>query len=57
MVYWKFLKKNKFPDVSDVGLTPSMCMRPLINHGQQPVKMHTEITLLFKYKYKYLVKT
>ena len=29
----------------------SVC--PLIDHGQQPMKMHTEVTLLYKYKYKY----
>ena len=27
---------------SDVDLTPSVC--PLIDHGQQPMKMHTEVT-------------
>ena len=26
-----------------------MCVRPLIDHGQQPMKMHTEVTLLYKY--------
>ena len=24
-------------------------MYPLIDHGQQPMKMHTELTLLYKY--------
>ena len=38
---WK--KKNKSADVSDV-----ICVCPLIDHGQQPMKMHTEVTLLYK---------
>ena len=33
---------------SDMDLTPSVC--PLIHHGQQPMKMHTEVTLLYKYR-------
>ena len=24
-----------------------LCVPPLINHGQQPMKMHTEVTLLY----------
>ena len=39
---WK--KKNKS---ADVYLTSSVC--PLIDHGQQPMKIHTEVTLLYKY--------
>ena len=26
-----------------------ICVCPLIDHGQQPKKMHTEVTLLYKY--------
>ena len=26
-----------------------MRLCPLIDHGQQPMKMHTEVTLLYKY--------
>ena len=25
-----------------------LCVCPLIDHGQQPMKMHTEVTLLYK---------
>ena len=25
-----------------------LCVRPLIDHGQQPMKMHTEVMLLYK---------
>ena len=34
-----------------MDLTPSVCMCPLIDHGQQPMKMHTEVTLLYNYIY------
>ena len=27
-----------------------LCVCPLIDHGQQPMKMHTEVTLLYKYR-------
>ena len=27
------------------------CVCPLIDHGQQPMRMHTEVTLLYKLKY------
>ena len=30
---------------------PSVCVCPLIAHGQQPMKMHTEVTLLYNYIY------
>ena len=33
-------KKKKSADV--------ICVCPLIDHGQQPMKMHTEVTLLYK---------
>ena len=26
-----------------------LCMCPFIDHGQQPMKMHTEVTLLYNY--------
>ena len=28
--------------------TDAICACPLIDHGQQPMKMHTEVTLLYK---------
>ena len=34
-----------------MDLTPSVCMCPLIDQGQQPMKMHTEVTLLYNYIY------
>ena len=46
MVYWRIFgawkKKNKS---ADVDLTSS------VDHGQQPMKMHIEVTLLYKYLY------
>ena len=42
---WK--KKNKSADVIWRGFD-AICVRPLIDHGQQPMKMHTEVTLLYK---------
>ena len=29
----------------------AICVCPLIDHGQQPMKMHTEVMLLYKIKY------
>ena len=29
----------------------AICVCPLIDHGQQPMKLHTEVTLLYKIKY------
>ena len=34
---------------ADVDLTSSMCVCLLAEHGQQPMKMHTEFTLLYKW--------
>ena len=60
MVYWKILrawkKKNKF---ADVDFSPSvltwiwrhLCVCPLIDHCQQPMKMHTEVQLLYNIKW------
>ena len=46
MIYWRiwgaWKKKNK---PADVDLTPSVCV--LIDHSQQPMQMHTEVTLLY----------
>ena len=28
-----------------------LCVCPLIDHGQQPMKMYTEVMLLYKYSY------
>ena len=36
-------EKNKSADVLTM-----ICVCPLIDHGQQPMKMHTEVTLLYK---------
>ena len=38
-------KKNKYADVIWRGFD-AICVCPLIEHGQQPMKMHTEVTLL-----------
>ena len=38
-------RKTSLLTWSDVDLTPSVC--PLIDHREQPMKMHTEVTLLF----------
>ena len=40
-------KKNKSADVIWRGFDV-ICVCPLIDHGQQPMKMHTEVTLLYK---------
>ena len=45
---WK--KKNKSTDVIWRGFD-AICVCPLIDHGQQPMKMHTEVTLLYNVKY------
>ena len=41
MIYWSILRAWK-KTWADVDLTPSVC-----HHGQQPTKMHTEVTLLY----------
>ena len=55
MVYWTILgackKKNILLTWSDVDLTSSVCVCPLVGHGKQPMKMHTEVTLLYKIIY------
>ena len=56
MVYWRtfgaWKKKNKSADVIWRGFDViRVC--PLIDHGQQPMKMHTEVTLLYKLWYMY----
>ena len=33
------------------GMKKEKQLCPLIDHGQQPMKMHTEVTLLYKYIY------
>ena len=47
MVYWRIFsaweKRNKS---ADIDFTPSVCVS-FIDHGQQPLKMHTEIMLLY----------
>ena len=48
MIFGARKKKNKSVDVD---LTPSVCS--LIDPGQQPMKMHTEVTLLYKLVYMY----
>ena len=46
--------KNKSADVIWRGFDGN-CVCPLIDHGQQPMKMHTEVTLLYKRPYLYFV--
>ena len=46
--------KNKSADVIWRGFDGN-CVCPLIAHGQQPMKMHTEVTLLYKRPYLYFV--
>ena len=53
-VYWKIFgvckTKNKSTDVIWRGID-AICVSPLIDHGQQPMKIHkelTEVTLLYK---------
>ena len=41
-------RKTSLLTWSDVDFTPSVCVCPLIDHDQQPMKMHTEVTLLHK---------
>ena len=41
-------KQNCWRDLTDVDFTPRVCVCRLIDHGQQPMKMHTEVTLLYK---------
>ena len=38
-------RKIKSADVTNVVLKPSVCV--LKDHGQQPMKMRTEVTLLY----------
>ena len=40
-------EKNKSADVIWRGFDV-ICVCPLIDHGQQPIKMHPEVTLLYK---------
>ena len=58
MVYWRILghEKRKTSPLTwyGVDLTPSVCVCPLIDHGQQPMKTHTEVTLLHKELYAIL---
>ena len=59
MVYWRILgawkKKNKSADVIWRGFDAiCVCVCPLIDHGQQPMKTHTEVTLLHKELYAIL---
>ena len=58
MVYWRIcgapsMKKEKTSLLtwSDVDLTPSVCVCPLIDHCNRWMKMHTEVTLLHNSSY------
>ena len=57
MVSWRIFgawkKKNKSADVIWRGFD-AICVCPLIDHGQQPMKMPTEVTLLYIYIYIYI---
>ena len=59
MVYWQILgawkKKNKFARVIWRAFDV-ICVGPLTDHGQQPMKMHTEVTLLYNKKHMYFYK-
>ena len=54
MVYWRisgqWKNKNKSADViSWRGFhVIRVCVVPLIDHDQQPMEMHTEVTLLYE---------
>ena len=41
------MKKEKQDRWFAVELTPFVCVLALIDHGQQPMKMHTEAALLY----------
>ena len=55
MVYWRILggmKKEKQVCCRDLTwIWRHLCVCPLIDHGQQPMKMHTEVTLLYELYY------
>ena len=42
-------RKTNLLKWSDVDLTPSVCVCPWIDHGQQPMKMHREVSLLYNH--------
>ena len=49
--FWGMKKEEKkSADVIWRGFD-AICVCLLIDHGQQPMKMHTEVTLLYKYIY------
>ena len=47
MVYWKILEAWKKKNKSAVFDANCVCL--LIDHGQQPMEMHTEVKLLYKH--------
>ena len=49
-VLFKWFIEGFLGHVKRIGFD-AICVCPLIDHGQQPMKMHTEVTLLYKYKY------
>ena len=47
------MKKEKqvcWRDMAWIWRHLCVCVCPLIDHGQQPMKLHTEVTLLYKMK-------
>ena len=60
MVYWRILgawkKKNKSADVIWRGFD-AICVLYIIDHGEQPMKMHTEVTLLYTEYYYCILNT
>ena len=46
---WKTFAENKFADV----IWRHLCLCPLIDHDQQPIKIHTDVALLYKLYYPY----
>ena len=51
--FWGIKKKNKSAEVIWRGFD-AICVCPLIDHGQQPMKMPTEVTLLYIYIYLFV---
>ena len=59
MVYWRILGAKKGKQVCWRDLTwiwRHLCVCPLIDYGQQPMKMHTEVALLYNIKLLYNLK-
>ena len=58
MVYWRIFgawkKKNKSADVIWRGFEAiCVCVYPLVDDAQQPIKIHAELTLLYKNNFRF----